>query len=981
MHVCSGKEGAHGIGFSRKVPEFILRVSLAKGETFRARAFQDRQDVGFLLKGPFGSMWLDHAFGTQQGEVLWFEAPSAGVYDLRVQPVDGIRDRGRVVLTWDKGEPLAPGLTQSFWKWRCLTAPDSVKLEPGFEYLAPSDGSEDLESALEALVTAFSKANQHEFAGRALLEGSVLFQQQAQQGLALHWAERAVIHLRQHHLPGWAMLSAKHLAALQEAQGTLEDAVVSHDLVHHLASVVDDRLQKGIARNNRGLCLWRIGRLSEALADYDEALEIYRRENLERPEAITLLNKGLALRDLGLWEDAMDLFQQAKAQFEALGAPRDTADAALELGWLRYLQEDYPGTEAHYAEAQRLREKAGLPMGGVLDRRASTLREMGHYQTAQETYEQAAVSFAKDPENLAHVHSNMAALALLRKQPKLGRETLAMAIQTFRDRDHRLALADALRLRSEYALQLGELDSAQDDLRTALEMLDTIRQDMRNDYYSRSFSRIHHQVLRAYVDFLMIHGDQNRDRVGHALGILENRRTFSLRRRLLTASGASKPMQKAMSELRTAEWKVWKARASEAAFQEAAKNLREAIQRYYGQRELKAHVPPPKQYPLAEFQAMLAEDEVALVFSLGEHQSYRWELTRQEVTVASLPPEKQIASLVNPLYALLQQPTKGNEAQWKGLQRQLGQILLGDLQFASTKTRWLWVADSSLHRLPPAVLLDPFQKEDWLIQHRTVCILPSLAAGLDLRNRERARLPAEKVLLAMGGAHYQKPGEEETLVAVTEASSLDHSSLRGDVFGNLPYSRAEVEAIAAMVDDSQTQILKGLELNKHVLGEIDLSAYQILHVATHGLNHPQHADLSSLELSRFNAQGQRIDSKLQVFEMQNWELRANLVVLSACRTGLGNVQQGEGVWGLSQGLMQAGASRVLVSLWPVEDRATQTLMVAFYENLLVKQWPPPLALAQAQRQILANEDTADPFYWAGFVLQGSWTSFPEIGKK
>ncbi|HKV11899.1 MAG TPA: CHAT domain-containing protein, partial [Thermoanaerobaculia bacterium] len=101
-------------------------------------------------------------------------------------------------------------------------------------------------------------------------------------------------------------------------------------------------------------------------------------------------------------------------------------------------------------------------------------------------------------------------------------------------------------------------------------------------------------------------------------------------------------------------------------------------------------------------------------------------------------------------------------------------------------------------------------------------------------------------------------------------------------------------------------------------------------------------------------------------------LRADLVVLSACRTGLGEEVMGEGLVGLSQAFMHAGAPRLVASLWNVDDRATSELMKRFYGAYLAENLPPPQALRKAQISLWRESRWQAPYYWAGFVAQGEW---------
>ena len=97
-----------------------------------------------------------------------------------------------------------------------------------------------------------------------------------------------------------------------------------------------------------------------------------------------------------------------------------------------------------------------------------------------------------------------------------------------------------------------------------------------------------------------------------------------------------------------------------------------------------------------------------------------------------------------------------------------------------------------------------------------------------------------------------------------------------------------------------------------------------------------------------------------------------MVVLSACQTALGQDVRGEGLIGLTRGFMYAGASRLVASLWDVDDRATAALMESFYRELLVRSRRPAEALRNAQLALMRDPRWSHPYYWGAFVLLGEW---------
>src|SRR5262249_48328782 len=118
--------------------------------------------------------------------------------------------------------------------------------------------------------------------------------------------------------------------------------------------------------------------------------------------------------------------------------------------------------------------------------------------------------------------------------------------------------------------------------------------------------------------------------------------------------------------------------------------------------------------------------------------------------------------------------------------------------------------------------------------------------------------------------------------------------------------------------------------------------------------------------------GKSQDGFLRAHEIYNLNLPAELVMLSACQTGLGKETKGEGLVGLTRGFMYAGAARVVVSLWNVNDKATSELMAKFYQRMLKGAERPAAALRSAQVEMWRSSQWRAPYFWAAFTLQGEW---------
>lgn len=204
-------------------------------------------------------------------------------------------------------------------------------------------------------------------------------------------------------------------------------------------------------------------------------------------------------------------------------------------------------------------------------------------------------------------------------------------------------------------------------------------------------------------------------------------------------------------------------------------------------------------------------------------------------------------------------------------------------------------------------------------------------------------------------------------------------------FDPLPGTNTEITRIDKILKDNkwETRVyLKNLATEKNLKS---IRSPDILHVATHGFFSTDHVKLnaeakkdflfySGLVLSGANRNLENEtaevydDGILTAYEVMNLDLtNTQLVVLSACETGLGKIENGEGVYGLQRSFLQAGARNILISLWKVDDQITQELMVSFYRYLFQGKLKRE-ALKLAQLDLLKKAD--NPMGWGGFILVG-----------
>jgi CHAT domain-containing protein len=285
-----------------------------------------------------------------------------------------------------------------------------------------------------------------------------------------------------------------------------------------------------------------------------------------------------------------------------------------------------------------------------------------------------------------------------------------------------------------------------------------------------------------------------------------------------------------------------------------------------------------------------------------------------------------------------------------------------------------------LHYLPFAVLPVPGRDAVPLIAEHEVTTIPSASSLAALRRLLGSRPPAPRAVAVFADPVFEASDRRLAAPApgkIPAGSQLANAILTGRGLDDrelprLPFSRGEAESILSLLPPGEGLALLDFDasLGAGVAGR--LSQYRILHFATHGVLDTSRPELSGLVLSLVDRQGQPREGFLHAAEIADLDLAADLVVLSACETALGKEIRGEGVVGLTRSFMAAGAERVLVSLWRVEDRATAELMRRFYQALLAEGASPAAALRQAQMALRETPAWSAPYFWAGFVLQGDW---------
>jgi CHAT domain-containing protein len=181
-------------------------------------------------------------------------------------------------------------------------------------------------------------------------------------------------------------------------------------------------------------------------------------------------------------------------------------------------------------------------------------------------------------------------------------------------------------------------------------------------------------------------------------------------------------------------------------------------------------------------------------------------------------------------------------------------------------------------------------------------------------------------------------------------------------------TRDEAKAIAALAGAAHSALYLDFNASLQTLLNQTSGQYRILHLATHGIFDENTPDLSAIILSLVNKEGQPVPGYLRPHDVESLNVQSDLVVLSSCDSAAGLNLRGEGSMGLTHAFMSAGATRVLSTLWTIDDETSKRLMVDFYTGLLRDGLEPAEALRRSQMKLMRSPATSAPYYWASFVI-------------
>jgi CHAT domain-containing protein len=690
--------------------------------------------------------------------------------------------------------------------------------------------------------------------------------------------------------------------------------------------------------------------LRQAIGKWQEALKLWQQVDDKRWEATTLNNIGSVYDDLGEKQEALKYYNQALPLRRAVG---DRGGEATNLN----------------------------NIGAVYD-------DLGEKQEALKYYNQA--------------------LPLRRAVGNRGGEAITLYNMAGLERDR------------------GNLQQAQTHIQAAIEIVEDLRTKIASQELRTSYFATVQDYYHFYIDLLMqLHKkDPSKGYDALALHISERSRARGLVELLTQANvdirkGIDPKLlaeERRLALLLDARDKQLSELLSkkESPAQLAATTKQQIADLLKQQQDLKTNIRAnnfeyaalkyPQPLTLPQIQQQLDQDSLLLQYSLGKERSYLWVVTPNSLKSYELANSEKINKAAKNLKQQLTRPLIAGASPEEQAQavtdttkaaQELSQLIIAPVAGQLGQKRLVIVADGILHQIPFAVLSDQNRQgsgeqgagggvnyQPLLVNHEIVN-LPSVTSLATQRHQLKGRKMAPKTIAVLADPVFSADDKRVTDKAPQTSLSLDieleHSALQRSLkninrsgLDRLPGTRQEAEVVLKMVSPSESFRAFDFDANYNFVTSKQLNQYRLLLFATHGIFDDINPELSGIVTSLVDKQGKAQKGFLRLNDIFNLDLPAELIVLSACETGVGQEVKGEGLVGLTRGLMYAGSPRVIVSLWKVNDQATSLLMEELYKQILQQDKSPAVALREAQLKLWQQKDWQNPRYWAAFSLQGEW---------
>jgi len=758
-----------------------------------------------------------------------------------------------------------------------------------------------------------------------------------------------------------------------------------------LAEQVKNERDLGICLNNIGIYYLRIGEYALALTDSEKALDIARKYNNPQNIADALTTLSVSYSDLGEFDRSIDYLLQVldldKASPDREKQAMDFNNIGISYrrkGMNSGLQDDFAAAISYIEKAlnivrpgtnAKLKIKFLNNLGSVFAQTGRNQEALGRFQEALTIAEQT-----NDVEessivlnNIGIVYSNLGdylrSTSYYQKAIDLATRFMGKGILW----ESYLDLANSQRKQNLLA-------KAEQNYRASIAIIEDLRSSIDSEElkatYFGSDKRMdaYHNLIDLYAR--RAKGAPSPDIESKLFEYLEKAKARAFLDSLEVSNiEISEPIdsQRANQEKAIVQeiTKLYqnlllpgRSGEQEAAFRERISSLEAQLDRV--RREFRTANPnfAGLKYPhIASFgdarKALLDPRTVFLAYLIGNEDAYGIAVTAKTIKAFRLPPRAVLKSSVESYLKTVSDKDRHEFTDGYDLYRELVEPAI-----SPEIKNLVIIPDDFLNYLPFETLPTSAEGKKWLVEKLVISYAPSISSLLVIRNREPGRTARPAMdLLAVGAPDV---GTEQSILAAVAGLRRLYPAQAADL-APLPFAKREIEAIAALFPARKKTVLVGANASENRFKTQPLAPYRILHFATHGFIDDKNPSRSAIVLSlKENADE---DGLLQTREIYQLRMKADLVVLSACQTALGQLLRGEGIEGLNRAFFYAGASSVLMTLWSIHDQAGAQFMERFYEHLTSAD-SIAAALRKAKLDMIASPYYSHPYYWAGYILNG-----------
>ncbi|MEG5233159.1 tetratricopeptide repeat protein [Microcoleus sp. AT9b-C3] len=742
-----------------------------------------------------------------------------------------------------------------------------------------------------------------------------------------------------------------------------------------LSRAVGDRIGEAGTLNNIGLVYSDLGEKQKALEYYSQSLPLSRAVSDRGREATTLNNIGLVYSDLGEKQKALEYYSQSLPLFRAVG---DRSGEAMTLNNIGAVYSDLGEKQKaleYYSQSLPLFRAVGDRRGEamILNNIGGVYSQLGEKQKAREYYSQS-LPLSRAVGDRSGEAATLSGIAYAKRDQNNLTEAL-------NDIESSLKIIENLRtkiaspeLRSSYFATVQNYYEFYIDL-----LMQLHKTHPKSGYDTKALEASERSRARSLLELLFESNANIREGIDPDL--LQQEKSLqqqldAIEKQRIETISSPNPNQTKIAEIDKQRLALLE------QYQQLQTKIRTASPRY-------AALTQPQPLKLPEIQKqILDENTILLQYSLGPDRSYLWVVTSTGLTSYELPKQVDIETAARNFRDAATSPIQRDIPQQVAeASANLGKLILQPAAAQLGNKRLLIIPDGVLHYTPfPALIISPIAGQNTnvpLIASHEIITLPSASSLAILRQNYGDRKPPGQTLAILADPVFS-PEDERVKGQVTQATTEKleannlglNRSLRASNRGwppeRLPFSRQEAQTISSLFPSASIRQKIDFDANRTTATDGSLANYQIVHFATHGMANSKNPELSGIVMSTVDNKGNLVNGFLRLTDIFNLKLAANLVVLSACQTGMGQNVKGEGMVGLTRGFMYAGAQRVAVSLWSVDDEGTAVLMQKFYQKMQEQKLAPAAALRAAQMEMMQQEKWKSPYYWAAFTLQGEW---------